>query len=452
MGKLIPKILHHVWPGQDPFRAEFHGFREGWMRHHPDWTFMFWRGNEPFINDARVSRVLNNADYSVIVKSDVLRLYVLVTMGGLYVDTDFECLRSFDDLLSTGGFHCGREVDTVLCPSLMACAAGDSFGRAYLDAAIERLQLVGPTLANRRPDQVTGPRLLTELADSATITCHAREVFYPVYGFERHRLSELPPSTAYARHHWHGSTPTGWLGSQRLVHDEADETRALEAIDLALRDGQTRRPNAATTPTGDLRFDLGGIGRGSERKTVNLVGDSDIRADIIELDQFCEDGTVSEFYLSHTLEHVPVEVYETFLRGMVRKLRPGGVLRVVQTDADAVIQQYARGELCFRSMRSTLFTPPDRLVGNPHQAHRNCWSAAELARDFTAAGLNTEVFDAGGWGMDMTDPFYPNDIRADWGKPIKNLGVLGHKPGVAAAASPPVHDASANNDWRYSES
>jgi hypothetical protein len=44
-----------------------------------------------------------------------------------------------------------------------------------------------------------------------------------------------------------------------------------------------------------------------------------------------------------------------------------------------------------------------------------------------AVGLRTELFDAGSWGMDMTDPFYTGDIRVDWGKPIKNLGVLGYK-------------------------
>lgn len=179
---------------------------------------------------------------------------------------------------------------------------------------------------------------------------------------------------------------------------------------------------------GDLRFDLGGVGRGNERQTVNLVGDCDVHADIVELDRFCQDGTVGEFYLSHTLEHVPSERYEAFLRDMVRKLRPGGIVRVVQTDADAIIRQYTRGELSFRSMRAPLFTPPDRLVRNPLHAHRNCWSAAELARDLKAVGLHTELFDAGSWLMDMTDPFYPDDIRADWGKPIKNLGVIGRKP------------------------
>ncbi len=104
---MTPRIIHHVWPGDDPFRAEFHGYRVSWQRQHPDWTLMFWRGHEPEITDPRVREVLSNMRYSVVVRSDILRLAVLVLAGGLYVDTDFESLRPMDSLLASPGFHCG---------------------------------------------------------------------------------------------------------------------------------------------------------------------------------------------------------------------------------------------------------------------------------------------------------------------------------------------------------
>ncbi len=47
---MIPKIIHHVWPGADPFKAKYHEWRLSWMRHHPDWQFRFWRGNEPTLD------------------------------------------------------------------------------------------------------------------------------------------------------------------------------------------------------------------------------------------------------------------------------------------------------------------------------------------------------------------------------------------------------------------
>ena len=352
---------------------------------------MFWRGSEREIVDSRVRAVLADDRYSVIIKSDILRLAVLVLFGGLYVDTDFECLRSVGDLLATPGFHCGWQDHAWLCPSLMACDPGDEFASRYLDAALAELKRVDIDEANRQPDKITGPHLLTALGKTALITRHVRETFYPSIWVD-------PPAAAYARHYFFGSKPIGWLGSQTV------------------------------SKVAPIRFDLGGCGRDGERTTVNLVGSPDIEASILDLDRFCKNGTVSEFFLSHTLEHVPSELYKAFLEHMVRKLLPGGVVHVVQTDAEAVIRQFCAGEIGFRSMRSTLFTPPDRLVGNPLQAHRNCWSATELARDMEAVGLRASIFDAGSWGMDTTDPFYPDDIRADWGKPIKNLGVVGRKP------------------------
>ena len=180
-----------------------------------------------------------------------------------------------------------------------------------------------------------------------------------------------------------------------------------------------------------LRYDLGGHGKAGDRVTVNLDGDSDVKEDIIDFVSRCGHGSVDEFFLSHTLEHVPAELYEGFLRTMADRLALGGCIRVIQTDADAVIRQYVRGDVCFRSMRSVLFTPPDRLAGGSHpnasalQLHRNMWSAKELARDLEAVGLWATIFDPPTWPFDMTDPFYPDELKRDWGKPIAQLGVTG---------------------------
>src|SRR4051812_5879908 len=95
----IPKLFHHVWPGQDPFRPEFHGFRTSFMRHHPDYSFSFWRiPSQGEVSD-EVRALLTDARYTVVVKSDVLRFEVLRIHGGIYVDTDVECLRPFDRFL-----------------------------------------------------------------------------------------------------------------------------------------------------------------------------------------------------------------------------------------------------------------------------------------------------------------------------------------------------------------
>src|SRR4051794_36017670 len=107
---MIPRIVHHVWPGEDPFRAEFHRFRASWIDHHPDWSLLFWRlDNMPRSQMLDASlRILLDDRYSVTPKADILRFEVLRIHGGLYVDTDMECLRSFNRFLSHD-FFCGWE-------------------------------------------------------------------------------------------------------------------------------------------------------------------------------------------------------------------------------------------------------------------------------------------------------------------------------------------------------
>ena len=42
MGKMIPKIFHHVWVGSNPMPEKEIKYIESFRRHHPDWEFMFW--------------------------------------------------------------------------------------------------------------------------------------------------------------------------------------------------------------------------------------------------------------------------------------------------------------------------------------------------------------------------------------------------------------------------
>lgn len=182
---------------------------------------------------------------------------------------------------------------------------------------------------------------------------------------------------------------------------------------------------------GAVRFDLGGVGRGGEWQTVNLVGDPDVRCDILEVERYAAiDGSVDAFRLSHTLEHVPSERYVEFVLRLRRKLRTGGTITVIQTDAAEVINQWKRGELSFRAMRATLFTPADRLRANPYNRHHQMWSQEELAADFQALGFDAESFEAGSWRLDMTDDLIPDAVEAFHGVEIRNLGVTATKPAI----------------------
>jgi mannosyltransferase OCH1-like enzyme len=98
---MIPKIIHHVWPGNDDFKEKFHAWRNTWMKHHSDWTFYFWRTtNLPENINSQVKTALLDSKYAITPRSDMLRFEVVRLFGGIYVDTDFECLKPFDQFLN----------------------------------------------------------------------------------------------------------------------------------------------------------------------------------------------------------------------------------------------------------------------------------------------------------------------------------------------------------------
>ena len=178
-----------------------------------------------------------------------------------------------------------------------------------------------------------------------------------------------------------------------------------------------------------MKFDLGGIGKGEEGfRTVNLVGSPNVLADIQDLDSFCDDGTVEEFRLSHTLEHISRNLYKKFLKDLYRKLCVGGVVDIVQSDALEVIEQYKRGDIPFRCMKKVLFPPSKWIEKNDLMLHQNMWSEEDLRMELGSIGFEASPFDGGFWYYDLEDEFFPEiDLRCHRKIKIKNLGVRGVK-------------------------
>ena len=94
----IPKIIHQIWIGST-LPKEFEAFVQSWIDFHSngDWRYILW-------DDAKIAQLslYNQAFYDAAQnfgqKADIARWEILYHFGGLYVDMDCECLRSFDDL------------------------------------------------------------------------------------------------------------------------------------------------------------------------------------------------------------------------------------------------------------------------------------------------------------------------------------------------------------------
>lgn len=118
----IPKVIHFIWVGPKPFPRESIENVRSWIAYHPDWKVKFWTDRERplphpemelcFVRDfpfQKLGSFYHGSD-NFGEKSDLLRLEILDREGGIYVDHDVTCLKSFASLNSSYDLFCGMEV------------------------------------------------------------------------------------------------------------------------------------------------------------------------------------------------------------------------------------------------------------------------------------------------------------------------------------------------------
>jgi mannosyltransferase OCH1-like enzyme len=168
---LVPKILHQIWLGDQPLPEEFAGYRETWLRQHPSWEHRLWT-EENLPGDLRRPEVYERLRMPA-ERSDILRLELLWRHGGVYVDTDFECLRPLDPFVDGLDF-----VTAPLKPNGWVNNAfiGSVPGHSILDRALNELR---PREFHGYDKHGTGPRFLdTLLQDYPEATRLPAELFY----------------------------------------------------------------------------------------------------------------------------------------------------------------------------------------------------------------------------------------------------------------------------------
>ena len=131
---MIPKIIHYCWFGRGPMPDLAIKCIESWHNHMPDYEYKLWNEDNfdvnsvPYVKEAYEAR-----KYAFV--TDYVRLYALYTEGGVYMDTDVEVLKPYDDLLGLSGFT-GYEGSKYLPPvtGTMASEAGNLWVKEQLDA------------------------------------------------------------------------------------------------------------------------------------------------------------------------------------------------------------------------------------------------------------------------------------------------------------------------------
>jgi inositol phosphorylceramide mannosyltransferase catalytic subunit len=125
---MIPRLIHQIHLGEPPSQ-QITDWMASIRHHHPHWEYRLW--DEQSIHrdlgiDVATLRYPTHAG-----KTDLIRLRIVKQFGGVWLDTDIECVKPMDQLLGNRAFT-ARQSDGKFCNAVF----GSVPNHPWLDAQL----------------------------------------------------------------------------------------------------------------------------------------------------------------------------------------------------------------------------------------------------------------------------------------------------------------------------
>lgn len=188
---MIPKVFHRIWLGGKPLPREFERYGRTWLDHHPGWHMQTWTEWE--LPPSRYPELIKACPHPARA-ANILRYELIAREGGIYLDTDFECLRPISSLISGLDAFTAYQLDQpVVEGSINNAFFGAVPGHPFLLDLIDELP--------RRDLLKLGPHTFTDVVHRhPEVHVFPRKLFYP-YLWTEPRPAVMP-AESYAVHHW----------------------------------------------------------------------------------------------------------------------------------------------------------------------------------------------------------------------------------------------------------
>lgn len=161
---MIPPIIHYCWFGKSKMPQLAKECIESWKKHNPEFQIMEWNeSNSPISQFPFAKQAFENQKWAFV--SDVIRLWALKTYGGIYLDTDVEVLKSFQNLLENNTIA-GYEKDLNL---LQTAVIGASPNSEWINDCLSIYENLSFSSERDIMSQLVNNRLLSKLVQDKGI-------------------------------------------------------------------------------------------------------------------------------------------------------------------------------------------------------------------------------------------------------------------------------------------
>lgn len=204
----IPKIIHQIWLGSK-FPIKYRKWQKSWIEKNKGYEYKLWTEDDVkgFGMENREFFEMNG-NYGV--KSDIFRYEILQRYGGIYVDTDFECIKPIESILGGVDFMAGISFDykPVIFNGLIGCKPNHILMKAMIEVIKDKKVVENDP---REIMRCVGPQALTDIYFDNLRYLTNRDVIYPsdyFYPWPNYLIKnqinryDYLTNYSYAIHHW----------------------------------------------------------------------------------------------------------------------------------------------------------------------------------------------------------------------------------------------------------
>lgn len=205
---MIPKVIHYCWFGGKEKSPVVLRCIASWRVFAPQWTIREWSEDSYAMSNIYLRTAHSRALWSKI--SNLARLDVLDSEGGVYLDADVELRQPLDVLLAERCFVAFQTVDECadwVNNAVLGAEAGHHFLRDCKALTLRHFEVTKQfALSPRVTTQVLRSYGLTAYGEQRhnDVTVLGRESFYP-YGWHEQFTEECVTTRTMGVHHWERS-------------------------------------------------------------------------------------------------------------------------------------------------------------------------------------------------------------------------------------------------------